>query len=1115
VNIADASRRQEALDPLRSFCVSAPAGSGKTELLIQRYLGLLARVQLPEQVLAITFTRKAAAEMRQRVLEALQSARRGDPCESPHQLTTRRLAEGALEADAAGNWQLTRDINRINIKTIDSFCGGLTRQMPVLSGFGGQAAIIDNAEELYREAVSRLFAELDRGGPVAGDLRALLLHFDNNWQRMQDLLVSMLRRRDQWREYVGLRHAPEEAESYLLYTVQALICEELRGLLESLGTVAEPLLDLQRYAAHNLGRQGLDAFPGAEPKDLEGWRALRDLLLTKAGGWRRTVDKRAGFPTGGGEQKARKETLYELIDELRESPGLEQALAAVSSLPDIGEGAASWRMVIHLFHVLPQLAAELLLVFARRGQVDHSQVALSALQALGEDDTPTELALRLDYRIEHILVDEFQDTAINQYELVRRLTRGWGSHNEIDPGAPRTVMIVGDGMQSIYGFRDANVGLFLKAREEGFNGVQPAHIELLCNFRSDEGIVDWVNETFAHAFPDRDDMRRGQVKFTEAVPVKGPAHTPAVSCHGFTGDWAATQEVDFVCAQIRQGIEDPACRSIALLGRSRNQLQPFLQALRRQGIRYSAQDLDSLADSPAVLDLMTLCRALGNPADRVAWLALLRAPLCGLFLADLHRIANRGDRETEAAVSELLRDQALVATLSDDGRRRSEHLAAALAMAEAKRDRLALRVWVEQTWLALGGPAAVTDQGQLQDAERFFQLLEKGDREGLGLNLAWLERQLDQLKLGEEQPDSKLQVMTLHKAKGLEFDWVLIPGLARLTRSDSRQLLLWDDYTTAAGERGFLLAADDHSREGEATLYNYLQQQHKQKTRLENTRLLYVGATRAVQRLLLSACLNPDEKNDDWKSPPVNTLLKPIWETFRQQLILQEPAPAGLDVADAVTGTAWRLQALPPATAPPTTPLGETSGANIPPRELNRLERHVGTAVHLALEELSLRGTPPAQLDSADLARWGMALRRLGLSGEALARGETLVAQSLATTLADEKGRWILSDAHREARSEFGLTRPGPGERCIDLVIDRTFIDTNSGERWVVDYKTSSPQVGETEADFLARESSAYREQLAAYREAVAALGPEPVRCALYFTALGRLHELQAAELEA
>ena len=1069
----------------------------------------------PEQVLAITFTRKAAAEMRQRVLEALQSARRGDPCESPHQVTTRQLAEGALQADARGNWQLIRDISRINIKTIDSFCGGLTRQMPVLSGVGGQAAIIDNAEELYREAVSRLFAELDRGGPVAADLRALLSHFDNNWQRMQELLVSLLRRRDQWRDYVGLRHAPEEAESYLLQTVQALICEELRSLVEATGHVADQLLDLQRYAAHNLGRERLEVFPGAEPEDLEAWRALRGLLLTKQGAWRRTVDKRAGFPAGGGEQKARKEALYASIDELRKTPDVEASLAAVSGLPDIGEGATSWRMVIHLFHVLPQLAAQLLLVFARRGQVDHSQVALSALQALGEDDAPTELALRLDYRIEHILVDEFQDTAINQYELVRRLTRGWGSHNEVNPEAPRTVMIVGDGMQSIYGFRDANVGLFLKAREEGFNGVRPAHVELLCNFRSDEGIVDWVNETFAHAFPDRDDMRRGQVKFTEAVPVKGPAHTPAVSCHGFTGDWAVAQEVDFVCGQIQQAIRDQACHSIALLGRSRNQLQPFLQALRRRGIRYSAQDLDSLADSPAVLDLMTLCRALGNPADRIAWLALLRAPLCGLSLTDLHRVANWGDRDAGPALCELLTDQSLLDELSDDGRERWLHLGRAMAMAEAKRDRLALRVWVEQTWLVLGGPAAVTEQGQLQDAERFFQLLEKADREGLWLDLGWLQRQLEQLKLGEEQPGSKLQVMTLHKAKGLEFDWVLIPGLTRLTRSDSRQLLLWDDYTTAAGERGFLLAADDHSDTTEPTLYNYLQQQRKLKTRLENTRLLYVGATRAVQRLLLSACLNPDEKNDDWKSPPVNTLLKPIWETFRQQMILEEPAPAGQEVADADGGVAWRLQSLPPPILSRDTPTGDAAGDNIPPRELNRLERHVGTVVHLALEELSLRGPLPPRADAADLARWAMALRRLGLGGEVLKQGEAMVTQSLATTLADEQGRWVLSDAHREARSEFGLTRPGPGERFIDLVIDRTFIDRDTGERWVVDYKTSRPQGGEPEADFLARESRAYREQLAAYRQAVAALGPEPVRCALYFTALGRLHELQAAELEA
>ena len=203
MTIADLEQRQRALDPLRSFCVTAPAGSGKTELLIQRYLGLLARVEAPEAVLAITFTRKAAAEMRQRVVEALLAARDDTPCESAHEETTLGLARAALQTDRSLGWQLTRDINRINIKTIDSFCGGLVRQMPVLSEFGGQAAVVDDATELYREAVAELLAELVSDTDGGEDLRALLLHFDNNWQRLEELLIGMLQRRDQWREYVG------------------------------------------------------------------------------------------------------------------------------------------------------------------------------------------------------------------------------------------------------------------------------------------------------------------------------------------------------------------------------------------------------------------------------------------------------------------------------------------------------------------------------------------------------------------------------------------------------------------------------------------------------------------------------------------------------------------------------------------------------------------------------------------------------------------------------------------------------------------------------------------------------------------------------------------------
>ncbi|MEM8563539.1 MAG: UvrD-helicase domain-containing protein, partial [Pseudomonadota bacterium] len=146
MNVVDAAQRLQVIDPLHSYCVSAPAGSGKTELLIQRYLCLLGRVVKPEQVLAITFTRKAAAEMRERIVQALQGAERGTAILNPHQQRTRDLAKSVLIRDREQCWNLLRDVSRLNIKTIDGFCSTLTRQMPILSQFGGQVQVLDDAD---------------------------------------------------------------------------------------------------------------------------------------------------------------------------------------------------------------------------------------------------------------------------------------------------------------------------------------------------------------------------------------------------------------------------------------------------------------------------------------------------------------------------------------------------------------------------------------------------------------------------------------------------------------------------------------------------------------------------------------------------------------------------------------------------------------------------------------------------------------------------------------------------------------------------------------------------------------------------------------------------------
>src|SRR6266851_1972431 len=182
--IADAAAREAALDPRRSFIVQAPAGSGKTDLLVKRYIKLLGVVEEPEEILAITFTIKAASEMRKRVLEELPSR---------------------------------EDASRLRIQTIDAFCAAQTRQMPVLSRFGAQPEIVEDAHEHYREAASRTLNEL------SAEAARLLAHLDNNVEAATGLVAAMLARRDQWLRKTGMAPTRKELESALVFERQRLL----------------------------------------------------------------------------------------------------------------------------------------------------------------------------------------------------------------------------------------------------------------------------------------------------------------------------------------------------------------------------------------------------------------------------------------------------------------------------------------------------------------------------------------------------------------------------------------------------------------------------------------------------------------------------------------------------------------------------------------------------------------------------------------------------------------------------------------------------------------------------------------------------------------------------
>ena len=1123
----DEQARIAALNPEQSFCITAPAGSGKTELLTQRVLSLIPCVKRPEQILAITFTRKAAAEMRERIVLALDDAQRNAPIVAEHARKTRELAMAALNHARQYEWSLAADT--FNIRTIDGLCGYLTRRMPVLSGTGGALDTVDNAEPYYEEAVAELMASVGASNATGAALEALLINFDNNWMALRDVLISLLRRRGDWANVLGHHYDQQRAERGLLSVVSDLVDGVVQNVVRQLKpwmTALEPLLQaaavrLETASAAGSLNAGAPLPPRAplcfEPNHvaLEDWRWLANMLLIKDRnkvGLRKRLDKSCGFPP---ESKAEKIAFMELIESMAADRVVLRHLDELRRLPVVTTNDESWQLVLHLSHLLPILAAHLLLVFQHYGRVDHTHVALAAEEALGDDDGPTDLALRLDYQLEHILVDEFQDTSAPQFRLLEKLTRGWAEHNALGE-QQRTLFIVGDGMQSIYRFRDANVGLFLQAREQGIGGVRLNNAALTRNFRSQAGIVDWVNNVFAKLLPKRDDVARGLVRHASAEAIHTVLPGQAVETHLFQGE-SDGAEGEFIARQIAALRAQEPTASIAILGRARRHLHVIIEALRRYDIPFVGHDLEPLSQSPAVLDLLSLSRWLANPADSIAAVALMRCPCVGLPITAIHTLLT-DSRPPFALLERLAAANSHLSTLdlSADSKHRALHLAAALTWGWSRRDRLSLPVWIEQIWLRLGGNLTLSVSA-LGDAQRFFDLLRQAETDGRGLDIDWLQREAEMLYAQHTAQDHAVELLTLHKSKGLQFDYVFVVGLASATRSNSKALLQWHFHQsrlTGGLARGLLIAANDQSDDSASTLFNYLTWLNKSGEEAELRRLLYVAITRAKRRVWLTAELAIEDEGDRFKPPSAGSLLGILYEYVAEG--------ATSHIAASTRGVQpERVRALPlqrlkyvPSSDPRSSDLRQSppvADRNITTSGLldsHLHERAIGIALHRGLELLAdvtaLPVTCPAWLNQAMV----VSLRAQGLSATRLMEALAVVVSMVDNTLADDRGRWLLV-ARLDAVSEWSIVQKnGLADARRELIIDRTFTDEVTGVRWIIDYKTSRPTSDQSLDDFLAEQTAQYLTQINNYSEAIAPLLDDKVaiQCALYFPAIPHFH---------
>ena len=1177
--LSDGAQRRLALDVERSWIVEAPAGSGKTGLLIQRYLRLLASdgVDAPEEVLAITFTKAATAEIRERVMAQLRAARAGSEVKDTFAIETRAMAQRVLERDREREWRLLDEPERLRVRTIDALCGEIARSLPVLSGGGSTLTPVEQAGGLYEEAARRTWLRLgeSRGGaePALDEaLQLILLHRDGDLGTCVTLVAEMLGTRDQWGELIPLRAAEltdegleREVRPRLDRALEGVVCSALTtlarafppGLLEQLAELAAELAERPGYRGRRSPLEvcrELRSAPRAAVEHLAHWRALAHLLVTPSGGaWR------SGFRRNHVLFETTREDIAQLkllVAHHQANESLLAALNAISKLPPTRYPEEQWVVAKALFRILRHALVELQVIFAERGECDFLEPALLAgvaLERLAESgrEGSTALGGAMGSELKHLLVDEMQDTSTRQYALIERLTAGWA-------GERKTVFLVGDPKQSIYLFRQARVERFLETMRTGRLGeLRVGALRLTANFRSQAALVDGFNEDFSAIFGGGPAGTEA-IGYTRAVATR----TRADEVNGLSGAaWHLSVEPAGAAAEQKEGVRAQATRNareirrvierwqrqplpegrsapwkIAVLVQSRSSLARVLPELQRgEPVPFRAVDIDPLRERREVLDLLALTRALLHPGDRVAWLAVLHAPWCGLDLASLHQLTGRDEDElSHRTILDLMHERG--EELGAESIARLERVWPVLQGAARLAGQVRTPELVERTWRSLGGDSYLRPT-ERANAETFLRLLRRVDAENGRVTLSELNARMQRLFAAPGSGPTTVDLMTIHGAKGLEWDVVLIPELERAAPRPEPRLLDWEELEDGGGV--VLAPILGKGQDAAAALNRWIRGLHAARQLAERRRVFYVACTRAREELHLFGAATTDANGS--VVPQANSLLRVAWPAAQRRLERGD-SPEAMPAAESATllqlaasGEEERPAMLerlpagyrslsPAAVSPGAAEATEEEHARQTMRfvrpEGSFAARSFGNAVHALLEEAARRlgNGERGQALLAELPHWepraAALLRTEGLAPRTAQGQAAAVRQAVERTLEDPVGRWIL-EGRRSARQELSLTSgtDQPRQYRMDRLFKAGAQPCEEGDEytWIIDYKTTAHGApgGEAMEEFLEQERQRYTGQMEAY---ALALGESSVRLGLWFPTLSRLIWWEAPE---
>ncbi|MDX9974940.1 MAG: UvrD-helicase domain-containing protein [FCB group bacterium] len=823
-----------------NLCVDAAAGSGKTSVLVERIVSLIERRLADlDQIVAITFTDNAAAEMKERLR---RECRKRAPQDNPQKMTFWRDIERRVEG--------------ARISTIHGFCSRLLRENALHLGLDPDFVVLPDAESrlMRGQAIATALHELlDEQDPVA-----LQVASEYGVSRTQSTLREFLNR-PALLEHVGrnfpmdnpeaLRREWERLlEEYQRKRLQALVqSPELLQFRDALATFEGKCLKTadmrERIRVEML--LNLDAIlAGADVREIEARLfALTDWKAT--GSQKKNWDAPETQEELGRIQKAVKEFaedyLPKEIDPQREELGAELACG--------------------FFAVFNRVAEEHTRIKGDGNALDFDDLIHRALNTLRDNEA---IRARTARGIRYLLIDEFQDTDAVQFELATLLTR--------EEGGPE-LFIVGDAKQSIYYFRGADVEVFGDAR-----GRSHEVVSLARNFRTVPEIVHFVNDLF-----DKSGLLRAvEIDYRGMEPHRDPCGQcriefllPEATEEKLLRSAQRTREAELLAARLAQMCGGPApvqiCDKntgdprpanfgdVAILFRSLSNVYYYEHSLKRMGIPYTLVAGAGFYQRQEIVDLRNLLTLVRDPWNEMALLAFLRSPIVGLSDEALLRL--RGTGEVRRGLAQVFNAGEFANDPDADYIEAARRLLADLRA----HSELPLPELLRRTLDLTGYEAILLDQFLgTQKASNVRKLLD------LALDfsrtrpprLSDFLRYLDEVAAQEVREGEAaltaegagaVRIMTIHKAKGLEFPIVVVPDLTRKPRLGGSSPIVVDRELGLAAR-----VPDDKGTLQSCALYEAMAELHKQRERDEEARVLYVAMTRARDYLLLGAA--PEDK---------------------------------------------------------------------------------------------------------------------------------------------------------------------------------------------------------------------------------------------------------------